>query len=453
MSGNPSLVVIGESPLPEAPAPAGLPVARFRDWESFIADGVTPAGFLIASADPAAVTRTAELLRTSPWWLRMACVLPGLPGSPLLDGEAIPAEAADRALKTEARRQTLNLPLEALEAEERLLAFLYLRDGARLVPVLDTTHRLLYRYPLVEAIAGAAAEAPDWLGGLVRRQLLEALELVDRVRHCPACSSAHLLFVDVCPQCASIQISRTELLHCFTCGTVAEEATFVTESGVRCPNCRTVLRHIGVDYDRPLSRHRCGVCHHVFVDADVLARCLHCGTHTKPDKLDIREVNALRLSTRGRVALRAGDIAESFAALETANYVVPAYFQHMLGWMLLTSKRHKELSFGLVRVEFLNVPDILEAIGPTRSFMLLDEFARRLREILRSSDVTTRTAEDHLLLLLPFTPPERVVAKIDNFLKHVASGREVALAVRLGQLACPRDVSPAETPERVLSRV
>lgn len=453
MSGNAHLVIIGEAKPADSSAGLELPVAVFPDWEAFIEAGTTVAGFLVALADPREVAKVALALRTSPWWLRLACSRRGMPPNSLLDGEATLAEACDRVLKSEARRQTLNLPLEALEAEERLLAFLYLRDGARLVPVLDPAYRLLYRYPLVEAVAGAAAEAPDWLGNLVRRQLLEAQELVDRVRHCPACASAHLMFVDVCPQCASIQIARTELLHCFTCGHVAEESAFVSEGGMRCPNCRTALRHIGADYDRPLSQYRCGSCHHIFVEPDVLARCLQCATATEPDHLDIREVSVLRLSTRGRVALRAGDIAESFAALESANYVVPSYFQHMLGWMLLTARRHKELAFSLVRVEFLNVPDVLEAIGPTRSFMLLDEFARRLREILRSSDVTTRTAEDHLLLLLPFTTPEVVVKKIDAFLRQAASGREAALAARIGQIACPRDVSPSEAPERLLGLV
>lgn len=456
MSENAALVILGRAT--EGDSSLGLeglslPVVVFPDWAAFLRAAPPVAGFLIALPDPVEAARLAESLRASPWWERIACTLPGFPASPLFDGEATPALAADKALKGEARRQTLNLPLLALEAEERLLAFLYLRDNARLVPVLDPGHRLLYRYPLAEAVAANAAEIRGWLAGLVRRQLLEAEELVSRVRHCPACGSAHLLFIDVCPQCASIQIARAELLHCFTCGQVDEENRFISESGMRCPNCHTALRHIGVDYDRALSRSRCAACQAIFVDASVLARCLHCGLGSEPGQLDVQEVSVLRLSSRGRAALRAGAIAESFAALESANYVVPAYFQHLLGWMLATARRHRELHFGLVRVEFLNVPDILEAVGPMRSFMLLDEFARRLREILRASDVTTRTPEDHLLLLLPFTLPEGVAKKINAFLARSAGGREAALAAHLSLLACPRDVSPDEAPERVLGRI
>ncbi|NTV11705.1 MAG: hypothetical protein HGA47_13175, partial [Zoogloea sp.] len=433
MPAHAPLVVIGEATASGTAPDLDTPVLTVPDWASFVAADTAAIGFLIGMQDEAQAADVGSALRASRWWDRLACSTPGFPSSPLLDGEATLAAAMDKALRSEAKRQSLNFPMEALESEERLLAFLYLRDDALLVPVLDPAHRLLYRYPLAEAVAGSSAETHDWLVGLVRRQLLEAQELVNRVRHCTACASAHLLFVDVCPQCNSIQIARAELLHCFTCGHVAEEADFISENGMRCPNCHTGLRHIGVDYDRPLARYRCAVCHHLFVDASVVARCLHCGLQSDPDSLDVRDVSVLRLSSRGRAALRAGAIAESFAALETANYVVPAYFQHMLGWMLLIAKRHKEFSFGLVRVEFLNVPDILEAIGAMRTFMLLDEFARRLREILRASDVSTRTAEDHLLLLLPFTPPEGVVKKINDFLHHAADIQEAVLIARAGQ--------------------
>ena len=450
MDGHLPLVLIGEAPAVRPSLP--LPLSIFADWDAFVASNSTAAGFLIFEPEAATVSLLAETLRRSQWWASVAYTPPGMPASPLLDGEADFATAADRALRSDARRQTLNLPLDALEGEERLLAFLYLRDDARLVPVLAPSHPMLYRYPLAEAVAGGRAEAHDWLPGLVRRQLLEPENLVNRVRHCPACASAHLLFVDVCPQCASIQISRTELLHCFTCGHVAEEASYLSEGGMRCPNCHTTLRHIGVDYDRPLARYRCGSCHHLFAEANVTAECLNCSTTHAPSDLDVRDVSVLRLSPRGRAALRAGAIAESFAALESANYVLPAYFQHMLGWMLQTAKRHTEFHFGLVRVEFLNVPDILEAVGPMRSYLLLDEFARRLREILRASDVTTRTVEDHLLMLLPFSPPEGVVKKVHQFLQHAAD-EEVALAARLTQLACPRDVSPSEVPDQLLNLV
>jgi len=52
---------------------------------------------------------------------------------------------------------------------------------------------------------------------------------------------------------------------------------------------------------------------------------------------------------------------------------------------------------------------------------LLDEFALRLNEKLRDSDVITRIEENSLLLLLPFTDPEGLKARIEQIFQQMAS--------------------------------
>ena len=56
-------------------------------------------------------------------------------------------------------------------------------------------------------------------------------------------------------------------------------------------------------------------------------------------------------------------------------------------------------------IEFTNATELIEELGAARVFLLLDEFARRLHELLRTSDITTRTQEDKLWLFLPFSDP------------------------------------------------
>ncbi|EAB9064449.1 GGDEF domain-containing protein, partial [Salmonella enterica subsp. enterica] len=146
--------------------------------------------------------------------------------------------------------------------------------------------------------------AAQLVQSLQRRRCLEADAPIDRTRHCRQCSGAHPHYFDVCPHCRSIQIERAMALHCFTCGHVAPQADFQQESALVCPQCHARLRHIGVDYDRPLVQYACADCHHVFIETSVLTRCLDCDAVAAPDALDVRVVAPLRLAARARAMLR-----------------------------------------------------------------------------------------------------------------------------------------------------
>lgn len=405
-------------------------VASFASWEEFRRSGLEPLAFLFDIGDAEVLDACLRDLRSSLSWACPAFLSQGGLTHPLLDGVATLEQALDAGVRAQAKLVQLGLDRGALDRDERLLLYLYLRESAVLTPVLDRAHEALYRYPLADALGGAA-ETAGWLPALVRRGLLESGALVDRTRHCPGCGGAHLLFVDVCPQCSSIQIAKSRTLHCFACGNVAPEADFVDEDGIHCPKCHARLRHIGVDYDRPLAQHACGACHNVFIEPRIVARCLSCQALHEPDNLDVREVAELRLTSRGRAALRAGQIHESFAALDVANFVALPYFRHMTDWMMVTARRHHELHASLVLVDFLNAAELIERLGAKKTFLLLDEFATRLREMLRASDVTTRTSEAQLWLLLPFTPAEGVMKKLRDLLAQTQAGDGQPLQARV----------------------
>lgn len=446
----PKLVRIGASVVTGDGDPS---ISTFPSWDAFVASRCEPLAFFIEASQPGgSVDAVAVALRQSRWAECYAFVSRREWAHPLLDGLATPQQAGDAGAKALARINQLGLDRTALDRDERLLLFLYLRDQAVLTPELDRTHPSLYRYPLAEAIGGGD-QVGSWLAGLVRRGLLEAETLVDRTRHCPSCNSAHLQFVDVCPQCSSIQINKQRSLHCFGCGHVATESDFEDDGGLLCPKCHARLRHIGVDYDRPLAQHACASCHHVFIEPKIVARCIDCRTQHEPDRLDVHSVATLRLSSRGRAALRAGQIHEGFAALDIANFVVPAYFRHMLDWMLVTARRHKEFHAGVVLLELENAGELIERLGAQKTFRLLDEFASRLRQLVRTSDVTTRTSEERLWLLLPFSSPDPVVAKLNALLEQTqtAEGERLKARVTARHLpsAIPADVSAGELMDRM----
>jgi len=428
----------------------------FVSWQDCVSSQIQPLGFYVDGWEAQTADDLIAQLRQSAWWDRLAIASPQGDAPPALADAVVPyAEAVAMAEHSLTARRKLRLNLADLRLDERVLYFLYVRDNVELKPQCTLEHHMLYHYPVVEALAKHGENPDDCLTTLVRRGLLEPARLIDRTRHCRACGSAHLHYVDVCPHCSSLQIRKEPALHCFTCGHVAPEREFHAEEGMLvCPQCSTALRHIGVDYDRPLTQYACGSCRHVFVETSVQVRCLECGTRSEPNALDVHEIATLRLSAHGRAALRAGQIEESFAALNTANYVEPAYFRRLLNWALAVSARHKEMHFSLMLIEFTNAVELIERLGAARLYLLLDEFARRLHELLRTSDITTRTKEEKLWIFLPFSDPAGLAVRLQKALAEMAElNTAVPLRARIRHLQMPQEQRPGENAAVLMDRL
>ncbi|MDR1648450.1 MAG: diguanylate cyclase, partial [Zoogloeaceae bacterium] len=412
---------------PFAPSFATLSVddlPRFRDWECFLESGLEASGFFLEGYTGASLAALLGDIRRSRWWY--APVIGSEHGAPddlcWLDA-ARPLAKAGEFVATIGRRQR-NMPdaNELQTLDERLLYFLYARGAqATLVPLRDRDSPRLYRYPVAELLAQKHEDIAQTVEELQRRGLLEAVTLLDRTRHCRQCGSAHIHFLDVCPHCGSIDIHQSLALHCFSCGHVAPETEFLARGAPVCPKCQTSLRHIGVDYDRPMAQYACRGCRQVFIESEVVARCLDCDETTRPSELDVREVCTLALTTRGKRAVRAGEIHETFAALNSERYVDPVFFRRMLDWMLETRTRHNEFRFTLMLLEFTNAEAMVSELGGMRLYMLLDEFAHRLLALLRTSDLTSRTHETRLWLLLPYTSAQGLAARMQSLLDELST--------------------------------
>lgn len=392
--------------------------------------------------------------RASPYWFRPVFVDSLEAQAPACDGVLEYEQTAQLCDRIEQLRLSLNLDPQKLQFDERLLYYLYLREPHDLTPVCDRNSKHLYRYPEAEALVQESDDAGNWIASLIRRNLLQPVKLIDRTRHCRSCSSAHMHYLDVCPQCRGIEIRASESVHCFTCGNVAPHEDFVKEGQLVCPKCQARLRHVGVDYDKPLTKLACGTCHHTFIEAAVVVRCLDCNTAGEPDLLDVRDVYTLRLSPNGRAALRAGQLQESFAALDAANYVAPNYFRLMLDWGIITQARHKELRFSLIMIDFTNANEMIEANGAARTFLILDELANRLRELLRNTDITTRTTETLLWVFLPFSSGAGFAARVERLLQEITPRNgAVAIRARIRHIETPGGLEKDEKAEALMARL
>lgn len=342
--------------------------------------------------------------------------------------------------------------------EARVLAWLWLRSRGDVHAVRDPGFAQHYRYPLLEALADAETiNEFAWLQLMFQQGWLEEGELLDRVRLCIGCGSGRLNYVDVCPECEALDISRQPSLHCFTCGHVAPQEHFLKDGLLLCPNCLSRLRHIGSDYDRPLENYRCRGCQAFFVDAAIQARCLDCGQVHAPDKLRVREVRHFRLAEAGRLRCRQGfgnaQNSEQFGAL---NLLSRSSFHELLDWQLQLVRRHGTPAFALLGVRFVNLLETLARLGEMRGHALVDGLVERLQEAVRETDRCCRLSEEVLWILMPHTDAaglEVVKARLQKGSERVASDSGSHIEVHQVGCVAPADLLEQEDAALLLARL
>ncbi|MBL3539847.1 diguanylate cyclase [Aminivibrio sp.] len=338
----------------------------------------------------------------------------------------------------------------------RLLAFLYSREGKKLRPVLDPFSRELYSYPLADYLSGGLMDSSRWLSELLEKGYLEEETLTDRIRACPKCDGAHLNYVDVCPFCRSMDIRRVPFVHCFTCGRVGPQEAFVREGSMQCPFCGARLRHIGSDYDRPMDNYLCTSCSQTFAEPDVSCRCFLCGTWSPVDGLSVRSFREYSLSDKGIIAVRSGNTDDLYSVFDALNYTKPEPFRYILDWQLQLSERPPAEPFSLMVISFPNAEKVRETVGRKKVTEIMESVAKRLRENIRKTDISTRTAENDLLLLLPKTGEKGctvLASKVRALEKETRQPDGLVLEISVKTMVFPRDRVEGEDAVLLMERL
>lgn len=299
-------------------------------------------------------------------------------------------------------RLSLLTPREHPDEMEKLAWYSWPRAHFRLLPRWQAGCRQGYSYPLLDCLLGADATAS--LPQLVSERLLQIEQLVDRLRLCSSCSSAHLNFVDVCPECSHIAIQAKPAVHCFTCGHVDDQDVFMQQGLLRCPKCVTTLRHIGVDYDRPLEKYRCLSCHARFMEAAVQARCHECGRAHKPDDLLVSPIYEYRIGKLARHIAREGT-QQLHLPLTWGAPMAMDHFPWLLQWSNRLLQRHGG-NHTLLAIQIELLAELRAELGLLKTQQRLGALLARLQALFRDTDVVCQYADDRLLLLLPHTSVE-----------------------------------------------
>ncbi len=343
---------------------------------------------------------------------------------------------------------------QVLDQDEKLLRFLYARPGYVIKAVSDSSSERYYSYTLLK-IFQDTNDLFLWAQSLNQRKLLKNEKLADRIRLCPHCGDAHLNYIDQCPNCSNINIAEKYFLHCFTCGFVASQEDFLKSGELRCSKCQTSLRHIGVDYDRAIDNHICESCSHIFPNPQVMAKCFSCMGTSLPEDLEAFNIYDLSLSEQGRLSVKSSQLHDMYAILDNMNYVTHDYFSYTLNWCIELGKRYKEQFFSLLLISLDNVPQLIDQIGRSKTILLMETLAERIRQLIRKTDISTRLVERQIVLMLPHTAvigadilAQRVLALRSQIATDTGS-----LEFRVKRYAYPQDWLDGENAELVLSRL
>ncbi len=434
-------------------------VTHFSYYAEWKAKESVPSAFIIEGGDAAYISSTLCEIRKHKDFFDTLCYITTSVSSldsHLVDGQLPQPNQLHEAIN---RVEDLKKSFKQVETDisnlGRLIRFLWLRPNYVIQPYHGWQHQRFYRYPLLEVLSNGKTDSFEWLRILSNKKILEPSVLVDRQRECSYCRSSHLSFIDVCPNCHAIDIELQSSLHCFTCGCVDIQEKFFQNGILVCPKCNTQLRHIGSDYDRPIENHGCQACSQSFTEADVLVRCAMCEKEMVPNDLVSNKIYSWKFSDKGRIIAVRGDDADMASSFEQLDFITRELFVHDLDWLITSSQRYSAITFSLFGIYFANLPELANLMGHSRLLQMLESFSQRLRSMLRTPDLSTRSSENLLWLLLPHTNEEGLQgfqARIEASLVSMQEESEQKLDVRFIGIVSSQ-ISERENAELLLARL
>lgn len=216
------------------------------------------------------------------------------------------------------RRQNflLGTPPVVTHAEEvvRLCRFAISRGrytfSSQPTPGLSEGYMALYYYTLWFAGQQTiqAEEREFFHSQLLRLGYIRRTRFIDRIHVCPICNSSHLLFFETCPKCGSSEVDEEPVIHHFRCANVSPEHTYMSDGELRCPKCHHLLRHIGVDYDRPSSVYTCRQCYNTFMYPAMRVLCTNNRRSWRPEELKPVDVEEYEFTPEGIKAFASNEV-------------------------------------------------------------------------------------------------------------------------------------------------
>lgn len=194
----------------------------------------------------------------------------------------------------------LKLPPYATRVLTKAFRFMYTRK-VELKPVIDVGSPTGYIYPFIHIHSSkdqTDQESLPLLSDALNEGYFKS-SFIDRVHLCPDCLSVYHNFREMCPKCKSPQLQAENIVHHFVCAYVGPESDFQVDNDMICPKCKKILRHIGVDYDKPSLAYECVDCKNFFQEPEMESYCFSCKSHNSVDNLIPYDVQSFTLTDLG----------------------------------------------------------------------------------------------------------------------------------------------------------
>ncbi|HAU1193240.1 TPA: zinc ribbon domain-containing protein [Legionella pneumophila] len=325
------------------------------------------------------------------------------------------------------------------EMELLLLSYLFCRESFILKGHFNYHDPSGFDYPLLKVLFQKNSIEESWafLQSMVTRNLLKHEQMVDEIQICPHCKSGLLNFKNCCPNCQSVDVTPQQFVHCFTCGNIGPISTFLKHEQLSCDRCNSQLRHIGIDYDKPLEDKLCNQCGFYFFESEVMAICMVCLKLMKPDDLEARKLYEYSIAKRGE-QLAKGTEQTVFQNIQHFFKMIDFHsFMILLNWQIKLSKRYEQHIFMLLILKVSNIEQLIEKKGILNTEKILEQFFERLCSVFRDSDLVTRE-DTSLLFFLPMTSGEDkhfIFEKVKEFTsKQFPNTDEITLKIELGDI-------------------
>lgn len=181
----------------------------------------------------------------------------------------------------------------------------------------------------------------------------------DRIHVCPHCKGTHLFYMEACPKCNSSLLKEEPVLHHFRCANISPESSYAYDGELRCPKCHQMLRHIGVDYDRPSNVYTCQECNHAFLHTRMKVYCSTCKKTMRPSELLAQDIYSYEFTSEGLQALSSNDALLAVSKDIWAGY---SRFDSFLSQIRLFSYSHEKNETILLNRFKLEGPDVKREI-------------------------------------------------------------------------------------------
>ena len=180
--------------------------------------------------------------------------------------------------------------------------------------------------------------------------------------------------------------------HCYFCGNIAPEEEFFSGEELVCGQCKSRLKHIGNDYDKPLESYQCKSCNAESLDSKVIVSCVDCGQKSGTDELVKLKFHNYVLTEKSSLYIQT-NIDYAMSVFDKINYVSPEFFRVFLEWSSSMQLRNKEYAFSILKITISNFVNI----------STINSLAKNLKEVLRSTDILTRVSTSYIWVMLPNT--------------------------------------------------